>query len=128
MKAVSLPWVAVALVTTIAAGYLLRFHAPLPAHTRDALGGAAYVLAVSLGLLALFPRLTARTAAALGLSITCAVEFSQLVSLPWIDAIRGTHLGRLMLGTTFAWSDFGPYSAGGLLAWGIARSLPRRAH
>ena len=118
-------WIASALAATLALGIALRFHLPAPELLRDATGGAAYVVAASLAVLLLQPRLTAPAAAILGLAITCAVEFSQLISLPWLDAIRATRLGRLALGTTFSWYDFGPYVVGALLAWLVIRVLPR---
>ena len=115
-----------ALAVTVPLGYLLRFHLPVPELARDAAGGAAYAVAASLALLVAAPRLTAAGAAGLGFAFTCAVEISQLISTPWLDAVRATGLGRMALGTTFSWADFGPYGAGGLIAWAIAAALPRR--
>lgn len=34
-----------------------------------------------------------------------AIEFSQLYKAPWIDAIRHTLFGRLVLGEGFLWGD-----------------------
>jgi hypothetical protein len=46
------------------------------------------------------------------------VEFSQLYHAPWIDAIRATPPGRLVLGNTFNWPDLFAYALGvGLGAW-----------
>ena len=118
-------WIASALAATLAIGVAMRFHLRAPELLRDATGGAAYVVAASLAVLLIHPRLTASAAAILGLAITCIVEFSQLISLPWLDAIRATRFGRLALGTTFSWHDFGPYIVGALLAWLVIRLLPR---
>ena len=43
------------------------------------------------------------------------VEISQLYHAPWIDAIRGTTLGGLVLGFSFSWSDLVCYTVGVLL-------------
>jgi hypothetical protein len=43
----------------------------------------------------------------------------------WIDAIRATRLGGLILGYGFLWSDLVCYAAGvglgAILEWGVAR-------
>ena len=122
--------VAVALLAAVASGILLRFHLPVAEVIRDAAGGVAYVVAVALGLLLLCPRLSPFVYAALAFAITCGVEFSQLIAHPWLDAIRATRLARLArlaLGTTFSWTDFGPYVVGALLAWLVIRLLPRHS-
>lgn len=40
------------------------------------------------------------------------IEISQLYHTPWIDAIRGTTLGGLVLGFGFLWSDIICYTVG----------------
>jgi len=40
------------------------------------------------------------------------VEVSQLYRALWIDAVRGTTLGALVLGQGFLWSNFVCYVAG----------------
>ena len=40
------------------------------------------------------------------------IEFSQLYHEPWIDEIRNTRLGGLVLGFGFLWSDMVCYSVG----------------
>jgi hypothetical protein len=42
-------------------------------------------------------------------------ELSQLYHAPWIDAIRGTSLGHIILGFSFSWLDILAYAAGILL-------------
>jgi hypothetical protein len=47
------------------------------------------------------------------------IEFSQLYHEPWIDQIRNTRLGGLVLGFGFIWSDLVCYSVGVILSyWG----------
>jgi hypothetical protein len=62
----------------------------------------------------------------LALTFAWGVEFSQLYRAPWIDAVRGTIPGRLVLGNTFKWLDLPAYAVGiafGALAeWRLRRS------
>ncbi len=41
-----------------------------------------------------------------------AIELSQFYNAPWIDAIRNTRLGGLILGFGFLWSDIMAYILG----------------
>ena len=41
-----------------------------------------------------------------------AIEFSQLYKAPWINDLRHTLFGRLVLGDTFLWSDMLCYTVG----------------
>ncbi len=50
------------------------------------------------------------------IGISFAIEFSQLYKAPWLDNIRHTFFGRMVLGETFLWGDLLSYTAGILLA------------
>ena len=50
-------------------------------------------------------------------------EVSQLWHNPLLDAIRGTTIGRLMLGVGFVWSDLVCYAVGTLLAFFLIRFI-----
>lgn len=63
------------------------------------------------------------TAGAFGFSV--AVELSQLYQATWINALRATRLGGLVLGHEFLWSDLVCYAVGVALAVGVD-SLARR--
>jgi hypothetical protein len=54
-------------------------------------------------------------------SVDLAVEVSQLYDADWINSVRGTRLGGLVLGHVFFWSDLGCYAARVALAVGIDR-------
>ena len=45
------------------------------------------------------------------------IEISQLYHASWIDAIRSTTPGSLILGFTFLWSDIFAYSLGIFVGW-----------
>ena len=56
-------------------------------------------------------------------TVTCFLEFLQLWKPPFLQAIRATLLGRLLLGNTFVWWDFFYYILGCTLTWIILRYL-----
>lgn len=43
-------------------------------------------------------------------------ELSQLIQVPWLNAIRHTTVGHLILGTVFAWGDMLAYTIGVVIA------------
>ena len=53
--------------------------------------------------------------AAISLLICYLIEFSQLYSASWINAIRNTTLGALVLGRGFLWSDMIAYTTGTII-------------
>jgi hypothetical protein len=75
-------------------------------------GDALWALMVFLGWGVVQPTAgTWRLATAAALT-ACAIELSQLYQAPWIDSIRSTPLGHLVLGSTFFWGDLLAYIAG----------------
>lgn len=99
-------------------GYGIRFaQSPAPAWLHDALGSIAYeVFWILLAVLCL-PRV-AVTPIAIGVCLlTCGIEFLQLWQPPFLQVIRATLLGRLVLGNTFGWSDFPAYFIGSYFGW-----------
>ena len=50
--------------------------------------------------------------ATLAFLFSYGIEGSQLYHAPWIDGIRATSLGALILGNTFVWSDLVCYLSG----------------
>lgn len=85
----------------------------------DAAGGALWTILVHLLWGIAFPSaLPWRLALAAFLS-ACAVEGLQLVHVGWLDALRATRFGHLVLGSTFVPTDFLAYAAGAAAAWGI---------
>ena len=67
---------------------------------------------------------TARVAVA-ALLVSYVVEASQLYHAPWIDSIRDTRFGGLLLGYGFLWSDIICYTVGVALALGLERLAGR---
>lgn len=79
---------------------------------RDFLGDALWAAMVVWAFGVVAPRLQLRWRAAGALAVSFAVEFSQLVHFPAIDALRKTALGALALGSGFDPRDFAAYTAG----------------
>jgi hypothetical protein len=106
-------------VAVVAAGLLWRSGLiPLPQWLSNYGGDALWALMVFVGFGFLLPRLPTLAVALLALAFAWVVEFSQLYHAPWIDAIRATLPGRLVLGNTFNWIDLVAYALGiGLGAW-----------
>ncbi len=72
------------------------------------------------------PRAAPWRAAAWAAFVALTVELSQLWHTPWLDALRTTTLGALMLGQGFLWSDLLCYALGVVLAFGVDVLLRRR--
>ena len=89
-----------------------RFGANLPHALAAYTGDTAWALAVFLGLVLLFPKVSTWRSALLTLIISYLVEFSQLYHAVWIDAIRDHSLGHLALGSGFDAKDLVCYTAG----------------
>lgn len=102
----------------VAAGLLSRrsewVHAAFGKYPGDALWTAMiYCLIAALG-----PGLSRVSVAGVALLVSFAVEFSQLLRHPWLDSVRGTALGHLVLGSTFDAPDLAAYAVGALAASG----------
>jgi Protein of unknown function (DUF2809) len=84
----------------------------LPGFIATYAGDTLWALAAFLGIGLVLPRASTRTIAYLAMSFSVAVEISQLYEAPWIDLIRQTTLGGLILGFGFLWSDLACYAVG----------------
>lgn len=74
-----------------------------------------WALMVFVGLAFVKPRASTAHLSVLAFAISCAVEFSQLYQAPWLNEIRRTAIGHLVLGSTFSWSDTAAYAVGVLV-------------
>jgi hypothetical protein len=105
-----------------------RFAAFLPAVVVAYAGDTMWALAVFLVLGLCFATRSRWWVAALAGLIAAFVEFSQLYHAPWIDAVRGTVVGHLALGSDFDPKDLACYAAGvgiGLLIETLTTARPR---
>ena len=102
-----------AILVVIALGLLSRrFPQCLPAALGKYPGDALWALMVFLGFGCVFRRAPTAIVALAALAFSVAIEVSQLYHAPWIDAVRATLPGRLVLGCGFAWSDLAAYAVG----------------
>lgn len=116
---------AVFVVLLVPVGYWLRIRSPLPAGIRDGVGGALYVIFWSAVAWWIWPKASPWRVVVVVLFTTCALEWLQLWHPAWLEALRATLPGRLVLGTTFDPTDFPPYVIGAVLAWAAFRALPQ---
>ena len=103
------------IVVAITAGLVsrsARARALLPEFFRTYAGDTLWALMVFLGLGFVFPRARTGAIALAALGISFAVEFSQLYEAEWIDRIRATRAGGLVLGRGWVATDLICYSAG----------------
>ncbi len=75
-------------------------------------GDTLWALLVFLGFGFLFAHASTLRVALFAFSFSCVVELTQLYHAPWIDAVRETRLGHLVLGATFNWPDLIAYGVG----------------
>jgi Protein of unknown function (DUF2809) len=101
----------IALVSILGIGSRRYAHI-LPSFLTAYAGDTSWALAAFLGMGLLLPRASTGTIALLAMILSVAVELSQLYHSPWIDAIRQTTLGGLILGFGFLWSDLVCYALG----------------
>lgn len=95
----------------------------LPEFIATYAGDTLWALLVFLLVSAVTPQVRLSYRAGAALVVSYLVEFSQLYHAPWIDGIRHTTLGGLVLGFGFLWSDLVCYTVGvvaGMVAeWAI---------
>jgi len=116
----------IALVLVIAAGLGSRvFGRSLPWVSATEAGDTLYATMVFVVLGILARRWSTARLALTALACSCAIEVSQLYHAPWIDAIRRTRPGALVLGYGFLWSDLACYAAGVALATAVERLAAR---
>lgn len=100
---------------------------PWPSFFAAYAGDALWALLVFLLLRFLAPTRPVLHVAAAALAFSFAVELSQLYQAPWLNAVRRTLPGRLVLGAGFLWSDLVCYTAGVLAGLGLDSALRLRA-
>ena len=89
-----------------------RFARRLPWAVAAYAGDTLWAFAAFAGVGLVLPRATTRAVAMVAMAFAVAIELSQLYHAPWIDSIRRTTLGGLILGFGFLWSDLACYALG----------------
>ncbi len=110
---------AVAVAATMVVGLGSRAAASaLPWWLAKNAGDALYATMVFFGIGFIAPRIRTSTAAAIALAFCAAIEGSQAYHAPWLDAVRDTLPGHLVLGQGFHAFDLACYVIG--VALGVA--------
>ena len=76
------------------------------------IGDVLWAVLVYLLIAFVWRRQTSGRIGLVALTISIAVETSQLCHVAWLDALRRTTLGGLVLGWGFAWGDLVAYAVG----------------
>lgn len=103
-----------------------RYQAVLPEFVGEYTGDTLWALMLSLLVSTLVAGRTVMSRATISLGLAFLVEISQLYHAPWIDSIRNTTLGGLILGFGFLWTDLVCYTVG-IIIGAVAECGLRRA-
>ncbi|MDB5328465.1 MAG: hypothetical protein JWM57_4034 [Phycisphaerales bacterium] len=95
----------------------------LPHFVSKYAGDALWALMILVGLGLLWPRGRTGRLAAVAALICAGVECSQLYHAPWIDGLRRTFVGHLVLGDTFGWGDLAAYAVGIVVGAGVESAV-----
>jgi hypothetical protein len=108
----------IAIIIIIPLGLVSKFYkGPLDQWLNNYSGGVFYEIFWILLVIFINPKIPPRLAAILVFMITALLEFLQLWHPPFLEAIRATLIGRLLIGTTFDWWDFPHYMLGCTITW-----------
>ena len=89
-----------------------KFAFALPDLLNDYLGDALWALMIFTGFGFLFSKIETKKLAFISLIFCYGIEISQLYHAQWIDSIRATTIGGLVLGYGLLWSDLVAYTIG----------------
>ena len=103
-----------------------RYQAVLPVFVGEYSGDTLWALMLFLLVSALLAGRAVISRATISVVLAFLVEISQLYHAPWIDSIRNTTLGGLVLGFGFLWTDLVCYTVG-IIIGAVAECGLRRA-
>jgi hypothetical protein len=99
-------WIVGLGIAVIALGLASRRHPGLfPAALDNYPGDALWALTAYLAIAFAVPDMPVWRLAGIAFAISYVAEFSQLLQLPWINGIRSTRAGHVLLGQGFDWYD-----------------------
>jgi hypothetical protein len=108
----------ISLIALIPIGLASKFYkGPFDVWLNNSVGGIFYEMFWVLLVVLINPILSPGWVAFWVFIVTSSLEFAQLWKPEFLEVIRATLLGRLLLGTTFSWWDFPYYIIGCGLAW-----------
>lgn len=95
----------------------------LPNFVNTYLGDAIWAAMIYVMMAFVFANKLPKEVAIFSLLFCYAIELSQLYQAPWINAIRNTTFGALVLGSGFLWSDLLAYALGVGMAFLIEKKF-----
>lgn len=119
-------YIALAIVVMLLGLATRHFSEYLPHWINLFLGDTLWALMVFLLFGLLLRNAETRWIAAIAITFSFGIEVSQLYHAQWIDSLRRTRLGGLVLGYAFLWSDLISYSLGIGMGILVDRKLIRR--
>lgn len=127
IRARSIPVYRALALSTIVAGLASRsYQTSLPTFVGRYAGDTLWAAMVFWLLALVWRRGHTTRIAAVSLAVAFAIEVSQVFHATWIDSIRASRVGSLVLGSGFLWSDLGCYAIGVTIAAGIDALLITR--
>lgn len=118
-----LAWL-ISILVIVPLGLMMKFYrGPGQEWLNNSFGGVTYEIFWILLLVLIWPKMSAVSASVGVCLATCLLEVMQLWQPPFLQAIRATLIGRLVLGNTFQWSDFPYYFMGSFLGWLWLRTI-----
>ena len=108
-------------------GFLTKaYHGPLAHWVNNSLGGLFYVTFWCLVAAFVKPQWSEKSIALIVFLITGILETLQLWHPPFLEWLRSFYLGKVLLGTTFVFSDFFYYLLGAWLGWWWIKKIKTR--
>ncbi|AWB43637.1 DUF2809 domain-containing protein [Paenibacillus sp. CAA11] len=102
------------------------FQDGMPFFIKEHAGDALWAGMVYFGFRVLLVKRSFQAAAGGSLIFCFAIEFGQLYQADWLNSLRLTVLGALILGRGFLAADLARYMAGIALAWGVDYFILKR--
>jgi hypothetical protein len=102
------------------------WHGPGEILVHNHLGGMFYAMFFTILPVTVFPELSTAGAAGSALLFCTGIEFLQKVHNPFLDSVRDTFLGAVLLGSDFSYADFIFYATGCLLGALLLIMVKRR--
>ena len=114
-------------ITTIILGITSR-QIYISEFTNLYLGDFLYALLIFWGIGFLIPKTSSLKVALVSILICYLIELLQLYQANWINTIRKTTLGGLVLGYGFLWSDLICYTLGGFSGYFFEKIYDQKKH
>ncbi|WP_235549028.1 ribosomal maturation YjgA family protein [Paenibacillus sp. Soil522] len=111
-----IPYIIAAVIAMILGFSTRRFAGALPAFAAEHFGDALWASMIYFGVRAVWVHKRLFWAALISVLFCFGIELSQLYQSDWINEIRSTFFGTLVLGSGFLTVDLARYSAGIVLA------------